>query len=247
MERRRRGLPLRGGRVDSLRAGRGQRRPSLARRTGRSLDPRPGTRHGADRGDRQVLREHRRGSRRARGLGGPRAPPEEGPVTRGARSFSLLEVIVALGVLAIGATAAFSLLVAAAAAGRRAEHQVNAALIADAVLDDLSGELGAGLRLDDYPLAAEADPLPGADPARAAPNSETRYLVRDAAWSAFPGYRYDLALTPLPGPQPGEPWHYLAEVEVRWSNRGRRRSAHFATVVLRRLSALENPLPGARR
>lgn len=161
------------------------------------------------------------------------------------KSFSLLEVIVALGVLAIGATAAFALLVAAAAAGRRAEHQVNASLLAESELNAV--RLDPSIPLSDYQLASEAEAVPG-EPvppgqlvgAQAA-GLETRFLVRDGAWSKYPGYRYDIAITPLPGPVPNEPWEFLVELEVRWAQKGRRRSARYSTV--RALSLTYGP-PG---
>jgi prepilin-type N-terminal cleavage/methylation domain-containing protein len=165
------------------------------------------------------------------------------------RGFSLLEVIVALGVLAVGATAAFSLLVAAAAAGRRAEHNVNAALIAETILNDVQGELNESFRLDDHPLASGAEPLPNSrpDPDRPPPADETRYLARNAGWSDYPGYTYDIAITPIPGPVPDDPWQFLVQVEVRWANRGKRRSAVFSTVLLKTMSYMDNPAPTGRR
>lgn len=169
--------------------------------------------------------------------------------SRGSMDFSLLEVIVALGVLAVGATAAFSLLVAAAAAGRRAEHSVNAALIAETILNDVQGDLNEQFRIDDFPLASNADPLPNTrpDPDRPAPSAETRYLARNADWKDYPGYTYDIAITPLPGPVPDDPWTFLVEVEVRWSNRGKRRSTVFSTVLLKTISHMDNPTPIGRR
>ncbi len=162
--------------------------------------------------------------------------------------FSLLEIIVALGVLAVGASAAFALLVAAASAGRRAEHHVNAALMAETVLNDIKGDLDESFDSSAYPLASSADPIPGLepDPDRPAPAAETRYLVRAGTIPAYSGYSYDIAITPLPGPIPDNPWHFLVEVEVRWSNRGQRRSAVYSTVMLRRIAHLANPLPQAR-
>ncbi len=150
------------------------------------------------------------------------------------RGFSLLEVIVALGVLAIGATAAFALLVAAAAAGRRAEHQVNASLLAESELNRVN--LDPTIPLTDYPLASEVEQLPSEDLAPgqrlgAQPDGlETRYLVREGKWSKYPGYTYDIAITPLAGPVPNQPWEFLVELEVRWAQKGRRRSARYATV-----------------
>lgn len=157
-----------------------------------------------------------------------------GPLRR-RRGFSLLEVIVALGVLAIGATAAFALLVAAAAAGRRAEHQVNASLLAESELNRVN--LDPTIPLTDYPLASDTAQLPSEDlaPGQRVGNNqadglETRYLVRDGSWSKYPGYTYDIAITPLAGPIPNQPWEFLVELEVRWAQKGRRRSARYATV-----------------
>ncbi|MBL4846963.1 MAG: prepilin-type N-terminal cleavage/methylation domain-containing protein [Planctomycetes bacterium] len=154
---------------------------------------------------------------------------------RHSRRFSLLEVIVALGVLAIGATAAFGLLVAAASAGRRAEHQVNASLLAESELNAV--RLDPTIPLTDYPLASEAEAVVGEDAPPGAhlrgtqqDGLETRYLVRDGAWSRYPGYRYDIAITPLQSPEPNKPWEFLVELEVRWASKGRRRSARYSTV-----------------
>jgi prepilin-type N-terminal cleavage/methylation domain-containing protein len=150
------------------------------------------------------------------------------------RAFSLLEVIVALGVLAIGATAAFGLLVAAASAGRRAEHQVNASLLAESELNAV--RLDPTIPITDYPLASSVEAVlgeavpPGQRLGVQEDGLETRYLVRDGAWSRYPGYRYDIAITPLPSPIPDKPWEFFVELEVRWASKGRRRSARYSTV-----------------
>ncbi|MBX3467951.1 MAG: type II secretion system protein [Planctomycetes bacterium] len=166
--------------------------------------------------------------------------------------FTLLEVLVALGVLAIGATAAFSLLVAAASAGRRAEHQVHAALIADTVLSDLKGDTSLDLDLSSYPrasavLAERHARAPRGTPPPPEPSPETRFLEHDAVWDVYPDYRYDVAITPLPGPVPDQPWEFLVEVDVRWSDQGQRRSASFSAVLFRNLSHVDNPRPRATR
>lgn len=165
--------------------------------------------------------------------------------------FSLLEIIVALGVLAIGATAAFALLVAAAAAGRRAEHQVNASLLAETLLNDAQALLEeGGVNLQDLSKAADADPVPGG-PTPTVPTQqeglETRFLERNAQTKSYPGYKFDIAVTPLESPEAGKTWHYLIEVEVRWSEKGKRRSAVFQTVRLKTLNHRSNPQPSARR
>lgn len=161
------------------------------------------------------------------------------PTRRDSAGFTLLEVIVAMGVLAIGATAAFALLVAAAAAGRRAQHQVNTALIAETILNDTT--LEEGLRLDQLPVAQRPTPAGGQAPPAPAQGLETRYLEQNATWKAYPDYTYDVAITPLESPEPDKPWAYLVEVEVRWSEKGQRRSAVFSTVRLKMLTHRLNP------
>lgn len=162
--------------------------------------------------------------------------------------FTLLEIIVAMGVLGIGATAAFSLLVAAASAGRRAEHQVNAALIADTLIDDLKGDPTLDLDLTELPLASAViaerqamGTLPSDSPT--APSAQTRYIDHDAVWDAYPDYKYDIAITPLAGPVPDEPWEFLVEVDVRWADQGQRRNALFSVVLTRGLTHVDNPQP----
>lgn len=115
-------------------------------------------------------------------------------------AFSLLEVIVALGVLAIGATAAFSLLIAGASAARRAEHEVDASLLAETMLNDLRADPSLNLDLTDLPTAQS---VTDEDPRVPPPlNPETRYVVRDGTDPRWPDYRYDLAITPPRRPPP---------------------------------------------
>lgn len=155
---------------------------------------------------------------------------------RDARAFTLLEVIVALGIFAIGATAAFALLVAGAASGRRAEHRVNAALLAEQVFSDIQCEQ----------LAHEAFDLAEIPPAAELPdgaNPDTVYVLHDATIASFPDYRYDVAITPAAGPDPSRVWLYLVEVDVRWSEKGRGQEAHFASLLRKGTTAADRPLP----
>ena len=157
------------------------------------------------------------------------------------RGFTLLEVIVAMGVLGVGATAAFSLLVAGASAGRRAERSVEAALLAENVLDDLHADLNLALEdVESFPLASGV--LPDAEGV----NPETRLLVREGTWSAYPDYIYDVALTPLPGPDPDQPWEYLVEVVVRYVTEPETPIATFELVVLRGVTHRDNPAPSGQ-
>jgi prepilin-type N-terminal cleavage/methylation domain-containing protein len=159
--------------------------------------------------------------------------------------FTLLEIIVALGVLAIGATAAFSLLIAGASAARRAEHEVDAALLAETMLNDVRADPSLNLDLDALPTAQS---LTDQD-ARIPPpvNPETRYVVHDEVDPRWPDYHYDVAITPLDGPIPKEAWSFLVEVAVRWSDRGKTQDWRLATVMVRGLTQTQNPRPSPRR
>ncbi len=220
----------------------------------------------------------------------------------GSSGFTLLEIIIALGVLAIGATTALALLVAATSTGRRAEHLVNSALVADAVLSDVETDLNGSFgakdleKLDvvskterrssdfgDGPIRAapyldprnvpkkkpaakpsprpspspKGKPLPsptprpgGSDAPDAPPpadrafdsdpfaDAKTYYYEKDKQAAAYPEYRYDVMLTPIGGP-PDEPWEFLVEVVVRWSEKGAHREAVYQTVFLKKLQWLD--------
>lgn len=121
--------------------------------------------------------------------------------------FTLLEIIIALGILAIGATTALALLVAATATGRHAEHLVNSALIADSVLSEVEGDLNGAFTkkaLDALEPVVDAPAKPasfGDGPIRAVPYVDRNGIppkpVRPAASpSPSPSKR------PAPAPSP---------------------------------------------
>ncbi|MEZ6183865.1 MAG: prepilin-type N-terminal cleavage/methylation domain-containing protein [Planctomycetota bacterium] len=151
------------------------------------------------------------------------------------RGFTLLEVMIALGIFAVGATAAFAVLVAAASAERRASHQIHAALIADAVFSEVQGDLAPGLTLQD--LVDKAGPDGGQS------QGSTVWVIRDRQHAVYPDYRYDVALTPVPCQDPDAAWTWLVEVDVRWSDRGQGRTANFKTVLVSQLTYFDNPEP----
>ena len=64
-----------------------------------------------------------------------------GQSSRARRAFTLLEIMISIGILAIGMSAAMGLFTAAAASGRRAEQAVQAAHIADFVFADVESQL----------------------------------------------------------------------------------------------------------
>ncbi|MCW8137542.1 MAG: prepilin-type N-terminal cleavage/methylation domain-containing protein [Planctomycetota bacterium] len=171
---------------------------------------------------------------------------------RGRRAgFTLLEVLVALGVLAIGATAAFSLLVAAASAGRRAEHQVHAALIADTVLSDLKGDTSLDLDLSSYPrasavLAERHARAPRGTPPPPEPTEDAVLARTTPCGTSTPTTATTWRHAAQRGPVPDQPWEFLVEVDVRWSDQGQRR-ARRSPPSSSATSPVDNPRPRATR
>jgi prepilin-type N-terminal cleavage/methylation domain-containing protein len=170
--------------------------------------------------------------------------------------FTLLEIIIALGILAVGATTALALLVAAASTGRRAEHHVQSALLADSVIAELSSDLTLEWRPDkleslDAPAAPtppakggtpKTPPAKGGTDLRDSGPAKGWWYKKNATHPAFPDYRYDVTLLPCGGP-PNEPWEFFVEVIIRWSERSVGREAVYQTVVLRRVTHLDNEAP----
>ncbi len=209
--------------------------------------------------------------------------------------FTLLETIIAMGILAIGATTALALLVSATATGRHAEHLVNSAIIADSAFTDIEAELNGGFGLKKLEVleVATADPARGVSlgdgPIRAAPlvdpraagsnagmpagggapplpqpkdpkkpatvngpprayaedpfaKAKTYYWKKDAKSEFYPDYKYDVAITPVGGP-PDEPWEFLVEVVVRWTEKGQKRDGLYQTILLKKITHLDNEPP----
>ncbi len=124
----------------------------------------------------------------------------------GPGGFTLTEVLVAMGVLAIGAVAALSLFAAAAATQKKAVDRVASARLAEEVI-----------ALVESRLAGDADP---AD-----------LEVLGGEIESFPGYEFDVHLTPQDDP----PLEVLLEVTVRWKSGGRDRDAVYRTILLQSL------------
>ena len=204
--------------------------------------------------------------------------------------FTLLEVIIAMGVLAVGATTALALLVAATATGRRAEHLVNAAVIADSTFAEVEADLNGAFTLGGLEPVAQVSARSsglGDGPIRAVPpidpraatgssgkqgapppprqakdkplavngpprafdedpfaTSRSYYLKKDEVAKSFPDYKYDVVLTPIGGP-PDDPWEFLVEVVVRWAERGEKRDRLYQTVLLKKITHLDNEPPPA--
>lgn len=133
------------------------------------------------------------------------APPRR----NGRSGFTILEVVLAMGILVLGATSILGMLTFGAALTRTAQLRAAAAAATEAVLADLEralfpyqdGELGEPVELRDRPV-------PGAE-----------FVVYSARAE----------------PNPAEPRQYRVRVELSWSTGGVKRTQDFSLLVLREL------------
>ena len=86
------------------------------------------------------------------------------------RGFTLIEILVAIGILALGITAVLFLFAMGARSHRRATLRTQAALLAEAVVNRLQAE---------FPQAAEPQ------------------TITNATDPDFPGFTYDVSFSPL--------------------------------------------------
>ncbi len=130
------------------------------------------------------------------------------PILRGDRGFSLLEVLIAMFVLSVGAASVLALFAAAAATHRRSVDRTNAVLVAERVFS----EVRANYRVGRSP-------------------SEVLESVRKALPEAIAGYRYELRLAEFDGgaPRGGE---LLVLVRVWWRLAASERSEVFYELIL---------------
>jgi prepilin-type N-terminal cleavage/methylation domain-containing protein len=126
-----------------------------------------------------------------------------------ASGFTLTEVLIAMGILAIGAVAALSLFAAGAATQKRAIDRANSAYLAEQVVALLDARLAGDVDLQDL-------------------------VVEGASLPSCPGYTYDVSLTDLDD-ESGWSLEVLVEVTVRWKRKGKGREATYQTILLRSL------------
>ncbi|MCZ6792588.1 MAG: prepilin-type N-terminal cleavage/methylation domain-containing protein [Planctomycetota bacterium] len=138
--------------------------------------------------------------------------------------FSLLEVLVALMVLGVGAASVLALFGAAASTHKRSVDRTHAGLVAERVL----AEIGAR-----YTLSKSAGEL------HAEIRKELPERFGDYVWEAY------LYQPGKPAPRRGrreesegagdwQPHELFARVSVRWKRSGRRRAETFSTILLPR-------------
>lgn len=150
-----------------------------------------------------------RGLRRSiDGVGGAAYNSSDGIRDPGA-GFTLTEVLVAIGVLAIGAVAAMSLFAAAAATHKRAVDRANSAYLAEHVI-----------ALTELRLRGDVDPFD--------------LEVTGGTLEEYPGYTYDVLLEDIEG-DAGYGLEMLVEVVVRWNSKGRQGEERYQTILLRTL------------
>jgi len=133
------------------------------------------------------------------------------------RGFTLIEIVVALGVLAIGITSVFALIATAGATHRKAISQSNAALIADSVFAELRERF-------DYTRSRKLESF--------------EKLPGKGKVSGYPGFTYELTLTPLDADEENVDYavEFLAICTVSWKKAGIPVSLAFTTVIIKRLS-----------
>lgn len=128
---------------------------------------------------------------------------------RGRAAFTIIEVLIAMGILLFGMTAILGLLTFGAAVSRTALLRTQSASLSEAVIADLEesmfpvvdGEAGAPVAIEKKPLAGQAD----------------------VVYSA----------TPVQNPE--RPLEYKVAVEFSWESGGVRRERRFTTILLREI------------
>lgn len=128
------------------------------------------------------------------------------------RGMTLLEVVLALGILAIGMASVLSLLSFGAALSTQAERRAGASAVLGAVLPTLEERL--------FPL--EADGTVG-EPA----------VFEDRPVPGHEGYTHSVRARRLEGGAPGTPELWRIDVAIHWRGAGGRRDLDFTTVFPR--------------
>lgn len=145
-------------------------------------------------------------------------------IERRETGFSLLEVLVAVGIVTVGVTSVLALFAAGVDVHKQAVDQSNAALAVESIASELEGR---------YTIAA-IDAWIRAENAKGRRNVDERdYLAaigpaEPVEIPGFPGYRYDVKFTPLD--ESG--FAVMAEIRVYWRKGGGRGVIESAPKVL---------------
>ena len=141
------------------------------------------------------------------------------PPVRAGRGMTLIEVMIATGILVFGMVAILAIILTAQRSHQRAVNETNAVLVANSVLSELRAAMDKGRLPEAYSPDKPFEQLP---------------QHRD-----YPDYRYAVSLKSLEAqrrnpkvPPLGE--EYCVEVRVFWAQRGEAQSATFQTVMFLR-------------
>lgn len=133
--------------------------------------------------------------------------------------FTIVEVVLAMGLLLLGMTSILGLLSFGAALARGAALRTGAAAAAEAVAADLEETL--------FPLAL--------DPVTGTRKVGEPHRVRERAVPGHDDLVYSALATPVPSASdgPGGPTRYRVDIEVSWTNSGRTRNRSYTILLLR--------------
>ncbi|MEM9378842.1 MAG: hypothetical protein AAGB93_02755 [Planctomycetota bacterium] len=129
--------------------------------------------------------------------------------------FTLMEVLLAAGLLALGMSMILGVFNFGSALSRTAELRALSASTVEALVDDLEESLFA---LEEDGTVGEPRP------------------IRDREVPGRPGVLYSVVATGNPDtvePGTGLPGEYFVDIEVRWRSAGVKRSASWTTIMLR--------------
>lgn len=121
---------------------------------------------------------------------------------RGGRGFTLMEILIALGIFVIAASSIMSLFVVAASTHKRAVDNTRAAMLAESLLSELEADVKRGAVLRTVEGKKSAD---------------------------FPGLTYDIVVKRL---NPDDRYEAKVAIVIRWKREGKERSKKFETVIL---------------
>ncbi|MDG1456284.1 MAG: prepilin-type N-terminal cleavage/methylation domain-containing protein [Planctomycetota bacterium] len=130
-------------------------------------------------------------------------------VQRSDSGFSLLEVIVALGILAVGVGAAISLFTAGTAAHSRAIDRLKAIEISESVFAAIEGALRDGANIEDI---------------------QTSDLI-PSVLESWPGVKVEIAFSTIPKPDFVD--EVVIRLGIRWISRGQQAEEKFEQIIAR--------------
>jgi len=143
---------------------------------------------------------------------------------RGA-GFTIVEVVLAMGLLLLGMSAVLGLLTFGAALARTASLRTGAAAAAEAVVADLEETI--------FPLAV--------DETTGERSAGEPHAIAGREVPGHPGLVYSARATPVPAPEadPRSPQRYRVDVEIAWTASGRRKTQDFSVLLLREVPFAE--------